>query len=108
MALDIHPDDSKTDPTVSCSNCDAVCCRLTVVVEATDQIAEHLVVRGDNGVVTMAQGSDGWCIALDRVNRSCSIYTERPSVCRRFVMGAGYCRLERAKYAAIGIPLRVA
>ena len=85
MALDIHPDDSKTDP-----------------------IAEHLVVRGDNGVVTMAQGSDGWCIALDRVNRSCSIYTERPSVCRRFVMGAGYCRLERAKYAAIGIPLRVA
>lgn len=108
MALDIHPDDSKIDPSVLCSNCEAVCCRLTVVLDKSDRIPEHLVTHGDNGIDTMARGDDGWCIALDRSTMSCSIYEQRPSVCRRFVMGAGYCRLERAKYAGRGIPLRVA
>ena len=108
MAFEIHPDDSKLDPTVSCSNCEAVCCRLTVVLDARDKIAEHLVVRGDNGVATMAHAEDGWCIALDRVNKCCSIYAERPMVCRRFAMGGGYCRLERQKFSETRIPLRVA
>lgn len=108
MALNIHPDDSKIDPSVSCSNCEAVCCRLTVVLNESDQIPEHLVAHGENGIETMAHGADGWCIALDRTTMSCSIYAQRPAVCRRFVMGAGYCRLEREKFAAVGIPLRVA
>lgn len=108
MPFEIHPDDSKIDPGVSCSNCQAVCCRLTVVLTADDQIAEHQVARADNGVATMAQGSDGWCVALDRATMSCSIYEQRPSVCRKFVMGAGYCRLEREKFAQSGTPLRVA
>lgn len=108
MPFEIHPDDSKIDPNVSCSNCQAVCCRLTVVISADDQIAEHLIVRGDNGVDTLARGSDGWCLSLDRVNMRCSIYEQRPAVCRKFVMGAGYCRLEREKFDASGIPLRVA
>jgi uncharacterized protein len=27
-------------------------------------------------------GEDGWCINLDRENRSCNIYADRPSFCR--------------------------
>jgi len=108
MALRIHPDDSKIDPTVSCSNCEAVCCRLTVVIDDSDQVAEHLIVRGENGVDTMAHGKDGWCIALDRRNKCCSIYSSRPSVCRKFAMGGGYCRFEREKFAHAGLSLRVA
>lgn len=108
MPFEIHPDDSKIDPGVSCSSCQAVCCRLTVVLAADDQIAEHLISRGENGVATMAHGNDGWCVALDRVNMCCSIYEQRPSVCRKFAMGGGYCRLEREKFAKSGIPLLVA
>ncbi|MEZ5462234.1 YkgJ family cysteine cluster protein [Dokdonella sp.] len=108
MALNIHPDDSKLDPTVSCSNCEAVCCRLTVVLDASDQISDELVVHGANGVDVMAHAADGWCIALDRTTMGCSIYAQRPRVCRRFAMGGGYCRLERQKFSDARIPLRVA
>lgn len=107
MAIDIHPDDSKIDPNVSCSRCEAVCCRLTVVLSEKDQIDEQLIARGDNGVDTMAHGADGWCVALDRVKKCCSIYEHRPEVCRRFAMGGGYCRLEREKFTLSGIPLIV-
>ncbi|MEO7013598.1 MAG: YkgJ family cysteine cluster protein [Dokdonella sp.] len=107
MALDIHPDDSKIDPSVSCSDCEAVCCRLTVVIDKADQIPEHLVAHAENGMVTMARGADGWCIALDRVTMSCGIYAQRPGVCRRFTMGGGYCRLEREKFANSGLSLVV-
>jgi uncharacterized protein len=108
MALHIHPDDSKIDPTVSCSDCEAVCCRLTVVLGADDRVADNLVAHGENGVDTMAHGEDGWCIALDRVNKCCSIYDQRPAVCRKFAMGGGYCRLERENFLIARIPLRVA
>jgi Fe-S-cluster containining protein len=111
LALIIHPDDSKIDPHVSCAACEAVCCRLTVVLGAADCIPDHLVSHGSNGVDTMAHGPDGWCAGLDHVNKRCGIYTDRPAVCRKFAMGGGYCRLERQKFARSshpGIPLKVA
>lgn len=104
MALQIHRDDSRIDPTVSCANCEAVCCRLTVVLEPDDRIPAHLVALGPRGMRTMAHGADGWCAALDRVNKRCGIYAQRPSVCRKFAMGGGYCRFEREKFALGGIP----
>ena len=111
MALAIHADDSKIDPAISCSDCEAVCCRLTVVIADGDQVAEHLTTHSANGIKVMAHGEDGWCVALDRVNRCCSIYNDRPDVCRRFAMGGGYCRLEREIFAtdavAGRIPLRL-
>ena len=27
-------------------------------------------------------GADGWCINYDKVNRTCTIYPERPDFCR--------------------------
>ncbi len=112
MALDIQPDDSKIDPDVSCTRCEAVCCRLTVVLADGDQVAAELVVRDANGIEMMARGDDGWCVALDRATRRCSIYETRPATCRRFVMGGGYCRLVRTTFAeardAGRIPLLVA
>lgn len=108
MALNIHPDDSKIDPHVSCSNCAAVCCRLTVVLDKADRVPGHLIAHEDNGIDTMARGVDGWCIALDRATMSCGIYVQRPAVCRRFTMGGGYCRLEREKFANSGLSLVIA
>ena len=91
-----------------CNRCDAVCCRLTVVLQDADRIAEHLTTYTDRGLHVMARDEDGWCVALDGARMCCSIYESRPEVCRRFVMDGPYCRDIRADYQerrVRGIPL---
>lgn len=90
--------DRHIDKSVSCSACDAVCCRLTVVVMPDDEVPRHLVERDGRGLDVMAHGEDGWCIALDHSRMCCSIYEQRPAICRKFAMGSAYCRDEREKY----------
>lgn len=95
---------------VHCNRCEAVCCRLTVVVTATDKVPAHLLERTLTGLDVMARGQDGWCRALDRGSMRCSIYEQRPDGCRRFVMGGGYCRSAIEAYARAPvrrIPLRL-
>ncbi|MFC3551689.1 YkgJ family cysteine cluster protein [Lysobacter cavernae] len=83
---------------VSCSRCDAVCCRLTVVVMPEDEVPRHLVERSERGLEVMARGEDGWCVALDHQRMCCSIYEQRPAICRKFAMGSPYCLAEREAY----------
>jgi uncharacterized protein len=84
---------------IHCSNCDAVCCRLTVVVMPGDDVPEHMVDHSENGPDVMARGEDGWCVALDRRHMRCGIYQTRPDVCRRFAMGGPYCAAVREDYS---------
>jgi len=98
--LEFHDDDERIDPRVSCSRCDAVCCRLTVVVMPEDRIPGHLVEHLPSGLTVMARGEEGWCVALDHSRMCCGIYESRPEICRKFAMGSAYCRSERADYAA--------
>lgn len=91
-----------------CSQCDAVCCRLTVVLQAEDRVPAYLTTYTDAGLHVMARDPEGWCVAVDPAHMGCSIYGSRPSVCRRFAMGGTYCREVRRDYAernARGIPL---
>ncbi len=98
MALDWQEHDEWVDPEVQCSKCDAVCCRLTVIVMPEDRVPRGYVAIDDYGMEVMARGEDGWCIALDSQRMCCSIYELRPQACERFVMGAGNCRDEREAY----------
>lgn len=107
-----HPHDDayaeSIDPTVSCSACDAVCCRLTVVLMPDDAVPAHLTTRTEHGLEVMARDEDGWCVAVDPLRMCCSIYAQRPEICRKFAMGSPYCRHERDDYRdrmARGIPL---
>jgi len=59
-------------PDIRCSNCDAVCCRLTVVLLPDDKVPAHLTTYNDAG---------------------------RPTICRQFAMGGPYCQEVRADYA---------
>src|SRR5690606_14481133 len=96
------------DPAVSCSSCDAVCCRLTVVLMPEDRVPRHLTTRTAHGLEVMARDEEGWCIAVDQNRMCCSIYEQRPAVCRKFAMGSEYCRDERRLYREqmqLGIPL---
>lgn len=111
LTYETKPDDHVVDPTVSCSRCDAVCCRLTVVLQPEEDLPAQFVGHDERGVRVMARGADGWCSALDRERMCCSIYEQRPSICRKFAMGSAYCREERRNYStemhAKGVPLRV-
>lgn len=90
------------DPSISCSRCAAVCCRLTVVLDHDDaQVPLELTELSPTGLRVMAHGADGYCVALGADHRSCGIYEVRPKPCRRFTMGAPYCRSERLRAADI-------
>lgn len=95
-------------PVVHCSNCEAVCCRLTVVLMPEDRIPAHLTTVSPEGLEVMARDEEGWCVAADATRHCCSIYDTRPTLCRKFSMGGPYCLEVRADYAdrrARGIPL---
>ena len=81
-----------------CDHCDAVCCRLTVVLMPEDRIPARFTTRNSHGVEVMARDEEGWCVAVDSARMCCSIYEQRPAICRKFAMGSGYCRSERHAY----------
>ena len=82
---------------VHCSRCDALCCRLTVVLFPEDAIPAHLTERNAQGVTVMARDADGWCVALDGAKMNCGIYDTRPTLCRKFAMAGPYCLDVRAQ-----------
>jgi hypothetical protein len=97
-------------PEVHCSGCDAVCCRLVVVLLPGDDVPMRLTTVTEAGLDVMARDADGWCVALDPATHRCTIYETRPHMCRKFVMGGAYCREVRNDYAdrrVRGIPLQL-
>jgi len=87
-----------------CSRCDAVCCRLTIVVQPEDGVPAHLTNVDPSGLTVMARDEDGWCVAVDAARMCCSIYDARPQVCRAFAMGGPGCQAVRADYATFYAP----
>lgn len=91
-----------TDPEISCSNCQACCCRLEVmIISDTGVPARHIAVD-EWGGETMRRLEDGWCSAIDRNTFLCTIYENRPWICREFEMGSDECLDERAALLARG------
>ena len=91
------------DPSIQCSRCEAVCCRLTVYVMSDDPTPAYLIDQDEHGMDVMRRLDDGWCTALDRDRMCCSIYELRPQVCRDFDMGGNDCRQVRANDRALAI-----
>lgn len=87
-----------------CSTCQAVCCRLTVVLRPEERVPAHLTARTPEGLRVMKHAEDGWCAALDRTHMNCGIYEQRPAECRRFVMNGPYCKALRAEYDGLAVP----
>ena len=63
-----------------------------------DDVPERLTTWTDAGLHVMAHDEDGWCVAVDHTRMCCSIYDQRPGICRKFAMGSAYCRAEREAY----------
>ncbi|MDX2298218.1 MAG: YkgJ family cysteine cluster protein [Xanthomonadaceae bacterium] len=92
--------ETHADPHIRCDACAAVCCRMTVLLMPGDLPPARYVAEDRHGMAAMAKGDDGWCVALDRQNMCCSIYPQRPLICREFAMGGADCRDERAGWAS--------
>ncbi|RJX68394.1 YkgJ family cysteine cluster protein [Vibrio sinensis] len=84
-----------TEPEVTCSNCQACCCRLEVMILTDTGVPEEHILVDKWGGETMLRLDDGWCSALDRETYMCSIYELRPWICREFEMGSYECQDER-------------
>ncbi len=63
--------------------CHAVCCRLEFALTVQD--IEEGVVRWDLGRPYLSRkGDDGYCVHLDRETFRCTIYEQRPAICRTY------------------------
>lgn len=88
------------DAAIQCHHCAACCCRMPVLVLGDPLVPERYVREDESGLAFMAQGDDGWCIALDRNTLRCTIYEWRPQICRDFAMGGLDCQDIRQQTAA--------
>jgi uncharacterized protein len=89
------PAKSLHDPTITCSSCAACCCRLEVLLITDTNVPEAFVEFDRWGGARMRRLEDGWCAALDRNTQLCTIYEQRPLICREFAMGSDECIAER-------------
>ncbi|HHF2916292.1 YkgJ family cysteine cluster protein [Vibrio chemaguriensis] len=92
------PIKNQPSPDILCSNCKACCCRLEVIIISDTGVPEEHIKRDAWGGETMLRLSDGWCSAMDRDSFMCTIYENRPWICREFEMGSYECKEERAEY----------
>ncbi|NMT64223.1 YkgJ family cysteine cluster protein [Marinobacter orientalis] len=96
-------DSGLIDPGISCSNCQACCCRLEVMIISDTGVPDRHIAFDEWGGETMLRLADGWCSALDRETFMCTIYENRPWICREFEMGSYECREERT--AVMGVQI---
>lgn len=80
---------------ITCDTCRASCCSLEVRIISDTGVPDRHVYVDEYGGESMLQLSDGKCSALDRDTLMCSIYENRPWVCREFEVGSYECKNER-------------
>jgi len=79
----------------TCEGC-GCCCWLTVVLDPkkdTGVPAEMSFtwIDDDGREIQMKRNDDGFCVALSRLSGKCTIYDDRPSVCREYWAGCKSC-----------------
>jgi len=94
-----HEEAVQRDTRVTCADCEAVCCRLEVLLITDTGVPDEFIETDRWGGMTMARSDSGWCSALDPGTNLCRIYDKRPWVCREFEMGGQECVSERAEFA---------
>ena len=63
-----------------------------------ERVPEWLLHHDASGLVTLMKDEDGWCAAVDPNTFRCTIYDQRPSICRKYAMGSPGCRDAREQW----------
>jgi Fe-S-cluster containining protein len=92
----VTADATVVDNAINCANCAAICCRSEVLLLTETGVPARFIDTDAWGGSVMLRLDDGWCAALDRNTMLCTIYENRPLICRDFEMGASDCIAERA------------
>ncbi|WP_127716807.1 YkgJ family cysteine cluster protein [Halobacteriovorax sp. HLS] len=84
---------------INCSSCRALCCRLEVqlIDDSDDQVPEEYTTKVNGMYTAMKQAKNGYCIALNTETMLCTIYEQRPFLCREYQAGDYDCMIEREK-----------
>lgn len=85
----------------TCLNCRAYCCRLEVMLISDTGVPEEYISVDQWGAETMLRLDDGWCAAINRETFMCTIYENRPWICREFEMGSYECLQERIQIKSL-------
>ena len=85
------------DSSIRCSACQACCCRLEVMIISDTGVPQRYIDTDEWGSEVMARLDDGWCAALNRDTLMCSIYENRPWICRALQMGSDECISARSE-----------
>jgi Fe-S-cluster containining protein len=93
MKIDVSP---LADPTITCATCRACCCKLEVMLITETGVPKRYIDIDAWGGEVMLRLDDGWCAALDRDTMLCTIYENRPLICREFAAGSYECLEERS------------
>lgn len=91
MTIDLKNIDTSE---VTCSHCQACCCRMDVMIISDTGVPDKHIAVDEWGSETMLKLDDGWCSAVDRNTYLCTIYENRPWICREFEMGSDECKEE--------------
>ena len=86
--------------TIDCSNCQAACCRMLVLIIDDTGMPGRFIETDAHGSQSMRRLDDGWCAALNRDTFLCDQYDVRPTICREFEMGGADCRITRVEVSA--------
>lgn len=98
----MNPENNMNDgQAITCSTCEACCCRLEVMLMGGDNIPAGLTKQDRWGGWVMARRDDGWCAALDRNTMLCRIYERRPMICREYQAGDSDCIIQRTQMAPV-------
>ncbi|MEJ2407553.1 MAG: YkgJ family cysteine cluster protein [Candidatus Thiodiazotropha sp.] len=89
--MQANPVTRRKPEAVSCATCTAICCRMQVLLIGDSAVPEEMTEWSDWGGQVMRRLDDGWCIAVDRETMRCTIYEQRPGVCRDYEMGGSEC-----------------
>lgn len=87
-------------PKITCNTCRACCCRLEVMLMGDDDVPRQMTLRDRWGGWIMRRLDDGWCAALDRETMRCTIYGQRPFICREYQEGDYDCLEQRKQLDA--------
>jgi Fe-S-cluster containining protein len=74
-----------------CAGCGACCYGLVVEAAGGDVPFEMMTTDDKKRAVMKQRPEDKSCVALDRATGLCTIYEDRPTICREFNTDSGQC-----------------